>query len=75
LALKITALRELFEESGILATRPLLNSIPDITKKRKEINNDAKKFISLMREFECIPRLDIMEWARWITPESEKKTL
>lgn len=61
--MRVTALRELFEETGIWLGKPLED--PDGTRRR--VLNDPEAFEDLFEE--CSPHLDRLVWtSRWITP-------
>ncbi|XP_078092502.1 acyl-coenzyme A diphosphatase NUDT19-like isoform X2 [Mustelus asterias] len=83
-AFRLCAIRETFEESGILLVKP---NDPDKCLKRqgtikltqydqKELANwrllvqkDAANFIKLCRELNCIPNIwALKEWSNWLTP-------
>jgi 8-oxo-dGTP pyrophosphatase MutT (NUDIX family) len=68
-ALVCTAIRETFEEVGILLTRPPMVASGQA---RADVENRKRTFSSLLSELGA--KLDasaVRPWARWITPEGE----
>lgn len=84
ISLRITAIRETFEEVGILLCKPKkaeYNSIYshclesfDRKMWQKAVHNDSTKFLELCKELNVIPDLwSLHEWAAWLTPATFKK--
>uniref|UniRef100_A0A1B0BJG1 Nudix hydrolase domain-containing protein n=1 Tax=Glossina palpalis gambiensis TaxID=67801 RepID=A0A1B0BJG1_9MUSC len=87
LSLRITAIRETFEEVGImlcLDTNSLRESHHKIYGAFKEdfdrrywqkvVHGDASKFLTLCEELKIIPDLwSLHEWSNWFTPSTFKK--
>ncbi|XP_045546346.1 acyl-coenzyme A diphosphatase NUDT19-like [Salmo salar] len=80
-ALRICAVRETFEESGVLLVVPkeeesilLNNSIEnnryshELVKWRVLVNENPSNFIRMCRELECLPNWGLHEWGNWLTP-------
>lgn len=83
-AFRITAIRETFEESGVLLVRSaadLRKSRPDRSKPtsihkianvrqwRQRIRKDAGQFLVMCRELRLVPNIwALMEWCNWLTP-------
>jgi nucleoside diphosphate-linked moiety X motif protein 19 len=81
-SLRITGIRETFEESGILLCKSKyahsLNepskwasyfSGREIKKWQEKVQENADEFINLCRHFECYPDIwSLQEWSNWLTP-------
>ena len=80
-SLRITGIRETFEETGVLlcknkhahASQPArwasYLSGHEIKNWQKKVQEDANEFISLCRHFECYPDIwSLQEWSNWLTP-------
>ncbi|XP_050538944.1 acyl-coenzyme A diphosphatase NUDT19-like [Daktulosphaira vitifoliae] len=80
-SLRIAAIRETFEESGILLCRKRSNSnintsfkcshleIEQISSWRKLVQNDASKFIDLCYQNNCYPNISaLFFWSNWLSP-------
>ncbi|XP_065916925.1 acyl-coenzyme A diphosphatase NUDT19-like isoform X2 [Dysidea avara] len=86
LAFRICAIREAFEETGILLARPIesisqallgtqapcYRLLKNIGEEwRKRVCDDASNFVQLFREIRCIPDVwSLIEWSNWLTPEN-----
>lgn len=84
LSLRITAIRETFEASGILICRSYkinykeriarwASSIegPELSKWQRKINGNPGNFIELCRKYEIYPDVwALKEWSNWVTPAS-----
>ncbi|XP_076285386.1 acyl-coenzyme A diphosphatase NUDT19 [Lasioglossum baleicum] len=82
ISLRISAIREAFEECGILLCRRsndggtrsdwaqhIEMSEADIDTWQKRVHNDATEFYSLCKNFDCYPDLwALYEWSNWLTP-------
>lgn len=80
LSLRVTAIRETFEESGILLCKKLncQNAdsstaihleIDDIDKWRKLVQKNASNFIDLCSQNNCYPDVGALHlWSNWLTP-------
>ncbi|XP_033330288.2 acyl-coenzyme A diphosphatase NUDT19 isoform X1 [Megalopta genalis] len=82
ISLRISAIRETFEECGILLCRKSNDSgtysdwaqnveIPEdeVQAWQKRVHNDATEFYSLCQNFGCYPDLwSLYEWSNWLTP-------
>ncbi|KAK2567275.1 Acyl-coenzyme A diphosphatase NUDT19 [Acropora cervicornis] len=75
--LRICAIRETFEESGILLLRSLTNKqhtqldLQDVQNWRKQVYADPLNFFIMCRELECVPDVwSLSEWSNWLTPTS-----
>lgn len=81
ISLRITAVRETFEELGVLICKSrdqffkendLFSSSfeqLDIVKWQSLVHNDPSKFIELCREYNIAPDLwNLFEWSSWLTP-------
>ena len=66
---KICALREVFEETGILFSKQKFKISNDW---RKKVLSDPNQFIELFIQNDLTPDIDLKDWARWITPNVEK---
>lgn len=87
LSLRITAIRETFEELGVIfcRSRKSLASTDgngyghfreDFDRKHWQslIHNDASKFLSLCEELDIVPDVwSLYEWSNWFTPSTFKK--
>lgn len=85
IALRITALRETFEEVGMLLCREKKNFLhkkgygtfkEDFDKKywQTVVHNDPSKFLVMCEELNVVPDLwGLYEWSVWLTPASDKK--
>jgi 8-oxo-dGTP pyrophosphatase MutT (NUDIX family) len=76
LANKICAIRETFEESGLLLTSPPAHEIKalDINHWRKQVHDDASQFRVMCDKFKILPAVDkLVPFSNWITPVHEKK--
>ncbi|XP_066440066.1 acyl-coenzyme A diphosphatase NUDT19 isoform X2 [Eleutherodactylus coqui] len=86
-AFRICAIRETFEESGILLVVPENSSIEDnqnfmaayeqdgkvIARWREEVQSDPLRFIEMCKELRCVPNIwALQEWANWLTPMTPK---
>ena len=88
-AYRICAIRETFEESGILLMREASENGPskdvtlgstinldvkDFRHWRKMVHDDAGNFLSLCQEFGGIPDIwSLAEWSNWLTPSDMKR--
>lgn len=71
---KICAIRETFEESGLLLTYPPATSIQDKHVWRERVHNDASQFKVLCETHGLVPAVDrLTPFANWITPGAEKR--
>lgn len=82
ISLRISAIRETFEESGILICRQpqqetnnfgwadyVKISENEIRDWQTRVHNDAKEFYTLCESFNCYPDLwSLHEWSNWLTP-------
>ncbi|XP_012059686.1 PREDICTED: nucleoside diphosphate-linked moiety X motif 19, mitochondrial-like [Atta cephalotes] len=87
ISLRITAIRETFEECGILLCRRNKNgnahsswvehvSIPkgEMQTWQNKVHNDATEFLNLCQKLECYPDLwALHEWRNWLAPTYETK--
>ncbi|XP_014670938.1 PREDICTED: nucleoside diphosphate-linked moiety X motif 19, mitochondrial-like isoform X2 [Priapulus caudatus] len=79
-AFRICAVRETFEETGILISRgqssngaPVLMKEDDIIKWRMRVTEDAAQFVRMCRAFKIVPNIwELYEWANWLTPSTDK---
>lgn len=79
-AFRICAIRETFEETGILITKPIdaenklsvstYNiSKPESNQWRKMVAADAKEFLNLCKHHDMVPNVgSLSEWSNWLTP-------
>ncbi|CAD5116405.1 unnamed protein product [Dimorphilus gyrociliatus] len=69
---RITAIRELFEECGILICRKLTEeslSTDELEDFRKEVNESPSSFLKLCKKYSVVPDVDCLsEWSNWLTP-------
>ncbi|KAI8484644.1 Nucleoside diphosphate-linked moiety X motif 19, mitochondrial [Branchiostoma belcheri] len=74
---RISAIRETFEESGVLLVRPWRASgqatwpLPasELARWRKRVDGDASQFLQLCNECRCVPDVwSLHEWSNWLTP-------
>jgi len=77
-AYRIAAIRELFEETGILLVTPssALEALsPDALQEyRNAVHKDASEFETLCETLNCRPAIErMLPWSRWITPPQEKR--
>ncbi|XP_034099398.2 acyl-coenzyme A diphosphatase NUDT19 [Drosophila albomicans] len=84
LSLRLTALRETFEEMGILLCRDSktwtntdgyasFNEQFDRKHWQHEVHNDASKFLTLCEELDVLPDVwSLHEWCAWRTPSTFK---
>lgn len=74
---RITAIRETFEECGLLLATHLANDTYNqinLHEWSKTIHKDASQFLSLFREFGGCPAIwDLHEWSDWLTPSDFPK--
>ncbi|XP_018338289.1 PREDICTED: nucleoside diphosphate-linked moiety X motif 19-like [Trachymyrmex septentrionalis] len=86
ISLRITAIRETFEECGILLCRRKDGdahsswaehvSIPEgeLQTWQNKVHNDATEFLNLCQKLECYPDLwALYEWRNWLGPTYERK--
>lgn len=76
MTLKICAIRETFEESGLLLTTPPAHTVPELDTEvwRHRVHEDASQFKSMCDLYHLQPAVDrLIPFANWITPAFEKK--
>ncbi|KAI8346890.1 hypothetical protein EDC96DRAFT_418898, partial [Choanephora cucurbitarum] len=70
---KICAIRETFEESGLLLTTPPLTTV-NLEEWKQRIHQDASQFKVLCDTFDVRPAVErLIPFSNWITPIAEKK--
>ncbi|CAN2389378.1 signaling receptor binding [Pristimantis euphronides] len=83
-AFRICAIRETFEESGILLVVPENSDIENnqnkfmatyeqdgevVARWREKVQSDPLRFIEMCRELRCVPNIwALHEWGNWLTP-------
>ncbi|KAI9485153.1 hypothetical protein BDB00DRAFT_773631, partial [Zychaea mexicana] len=75
---KICAIRETFEESGLLLTHPPAHTVfKDAAAReawRERVHNDASQFKVLCETYKLVPAVDtLIPFANWITPAVERR--
>ncbi|KAI9250967.1 hypothetical protein BDA99DRAFT_205797 [Phascolomyces articulosus] len=75
---KICAIRETFEESGLLLTHPPAHTVLKDAATREEwrerVHNDASQFKVLCESHKLVPAVDkLIPFANWITPAAERR--
>jgi len=78
LKFRIAAIRETFEESGVLVAKPeeALVKVPpaELTKWRTLVSGDASHFIKMCKLLSIYPDVHrLHEWSNWVTPAFEAK--
>ncbi|CAG0889292.1 unnamed protein product [Darwinula stevensoni] len=80
LALRICALRETFEETGIFLGRaidsqsPVILSGSDVGDWPKKVAQQADKFLEFCLSYKYLPDvLNLQQWTNWLTPSDMKK--
>ena len=83
IALRITALRETFEEAGCLFARHKDNGeIFDqnsmsghvMSDLRAQVQGDPQRFIEVFKELNCYPDVvSLVEWSDWLTPSEGRR--
>lgn len=86
-AFRICAIRETFEESGVLLVVPENSNIEEnqyfaaayeqdekaMAKWREEVQDNPLRFIEMCKELRCVPNIwALHEWDNWLTPLSSK---
>lgn len=79
--LRICAIREAFEEAGVLLLRPrdsapgppeparALPPPPDLASWRSRVRNDPRHFLQLCAHLDCTPDIwALHDWSGWLTP-------
>jgi nucleoside diphosphate-linked moiety X motif protein 19 len=86
-SLRITGIREVFEESGVLLCKSWhahssaqpskwasCLSGHEVQKWQRKVQENASEFINLCRNFECFPDIwSLQEWSNWLTPSDSPK--
>uniref|UniRef100_G3UD64 Acyl-coenzyme A diphosphatase NUDT19 n=1 Tax=Loxodonta africana TaxID=9785 RepID=G3UD64_LOXAF len=72
-ALRICAIREAFEEAGVLLQGPepccALAPLPDLDAWRARVRSDARHFLHLCAHLDCTPDIwALHDWSAWLTP-------
>jgi 8-oxo-dGTP pyrophosphatase MutT (NUDIX family) len=73
---KICAIRETFEESGLLLSNPPVNTIKDLDVNvwRHKVHDDASQFKVMCDKYNIQPAVEkLVPFSNWITPVIEKK--
>lgn len=81
-ALRLTAIRETFEESGIFLAKTnevnnnkdkkTIHSLEDLSSWRSRVSKDASQFIRMCEELQCCPDVwSLHEWSNWLTPTNK----
>ncbi|KAI8065858.1 hypothetical protein BC940DRAFT_303053 [Gongronella butleri] len=73
---KICAIRETFEESGLLLTHPPAHTVQelDLDTWKHRVHDDATLFKQMCEQYKLVPAVDkLIPVANWITPAMEKK--
>lgn len=76
IGLRICAIRETFEETGVLLVEglnpvPSLLSSVDIELWREKVHNNSYEFISFCLLLNCAPNIwQLKEWWNWLTPNA-----
>lgn len=73
IALKIAALRETFEESGVLIAKSSSGSqvVTPAKDWQERVHKDASSFLQLFRELNAYPDVfSLKEWWNWLTPQA-----
>lgn len=72
---KLTAIREVFEESGLSMVTPKIEASQDeISEWRDAVNADASKFYHYCQKYKCLPDLNsLMPFSHWTTPKQETR--
>jgi nucleoside diphosphate-linked moiety X motif protein 19 len=83
IGLRITALREAFEEAGCLLVRKLDTnaflsqdylSIEQKEDMRARVHSDAGEFLHICRDLHCYPDVTMLtEWCNWLTPVNQSR--
>ena len=78
LTTKICAIRETFEESGLLLTNPPAHTVIKDAKTRElwrqRVHDDASQFQVLCDTHQLVPAVDkLIPFANWITPPQERR--
>lgn len=86
LSLRIAAIREAFEELGVIFCRDRKHIAGDSggygnfrenfdrSHWQKLVHNDSNKFLTLCEELDIVPDLwSLYEWSNWFTPSTFKK--
>jgi 8-oxo-dGTP pyrophosphatase MutT (NUDIX family) len=69
-AVVTAAVRELFEEAGVLLTAPRVSS--DVELARMAVEGRTRTFASLLAEHGCAVDVSgLLPWGRWVTPPGE----
>lgn len=77
-AFRICAIRETFEESGLLISKdksgePSMLGEENTAEWRKRVISDATEFVQLCKEHDIVPNIwELYEWANWLTPATER---
>lgn len=71
-ALRITAIRETFEESGLLIAQPhstVQNHIQEIAEWRNQVMENGSKFLVMCQKLHLYPDISALKlWSDWLTP-------
>lgn len=73
---KICAIRETFEESGLLLSNPPVHTIKDLDVNvwRRKVHDDASQFKVMCDKYNIQPAVEkLIPFSNWITPVIEKK--
>lgn len=71
---KITGIREVFEESGILLFTKSKIGIENVKQWRDDIHKNSQKLIEFCEKYECIPDIEsLISYSNWLTPKQEKR--
>ena len=71
---RLCAIRETFEESGILLYKPQNDNEPSLDKHnlkewRDKVNKDSDEFLRMFQELNIVPDIwSLYEWTNWLTP-------
>lgn len=80
ISLRISAIRETFEESSVLLCKPKMSELriskwgtffggEQIQNWQEKIHQDAGRFIEMCRELQCCPDIwSLQKWSSWLTP-------
>jgi 8-oxo-dGTP pyrophosphatase MutT (NUDIX family) len=75
----VAAIRETFEETGVLLTRPPHDVVSDaqaarLARRRRQVEAREVSFTAVLTELDVAVDADLIRaWARWITPSAEPR--